>query len=204
MKQKVALFDFDNTIASGDTIHRLLTYDIKKHPIHILYLLKLVIFYVLYLLHIVSFEQVKSTLLFPLDHMTDEQLKQFYKNHVEIYYYPHMVEEIKKKKEEGYIVIVCTASSEVYMQYNELPIDCLLGTKTKRIDNHPSSQIIGKNCKGKEKIPRILEYLQSQNIEIDYENSYGYSDSNSDIPMLSLVKNRKRILLKTGEMIDFK
>ena len=115
-----------------------------------------------------------------------------------------MVEEIKKKKEEGYIVIVCTASSEVYMQYNELPIDCLLGTKTKRIDNHPSSQIIGKNCKGKEKIPRILEYLQSQNIEIDYENSYGYSDSNSDIPMLSLVKNRKRILLKTGEMIDFK
>ena len=40
--------------------------------------------------------------------------------------------------------------------------------------------------------------------KIDYENSYGYSDSNDDIPMLSLVKHKKRVLLKTGEMIEFK
>ena len=30
MKRSVALFDFDNTIAQGDSIKRLLKYDLKK------------------------------------------------------------------------------------------------------------------------------------------------------------------------------
>lgn len=203
MKQKVALFDFDNTVASGDTINRLLAYDLKKHPLHVFYMFKVLWFCILYVLHIVPFEKAKSAILFPFNHMNDQELKQFYKEHVEIYYYPHIVEEMKKKKEEGYVVILCTASSEEYMQYNQLPIDCLLGTRTKRINQHASSEVVGKNCKGKEKINRIQEYLKSQGMEIDYEQSYGYSDSDSDIPMLSLVKHRKRILLKTGQMIDF-
>ena len=53
-------------------------------------------------------------------------------------------------------------------------------------------------------INRLLECLKEHDIQIDYDNSYGYSDSNSDIPMLSLVQNKKRVLLKTGQIIDFK
>ena len=30
MYKKVALFDFDNTVATGDSIARLLVYDLKK------------------------------------------------------------------------------------------------------------------------------------------------------------------------------
>ena len=40
MLKKVALYDFDNTIASGDTIVRLLKYDLKKHPVHFFYFFK--------------------------------------------------------------------------------------------------------------------------------------------------------------------
>ena len=204
MKKPVALFDFDNTVASGDTIQRLLIYDLKKQPWHVIHFLKVGWFYCLYLLKLSSFEKAKSALLFPLDYMSDQQLQQFYHDHVEIYYYHNVVQQMQKHKDEGCIVILCTASSEVYMRYNQLPIDCLLGTKTKRIHDHPSRHIIGKNCKNKNKVPRILDYLKSQGVEIDYENSYGYSDSNSDIPMLDLVKHKKRVLLKTGEIIDFK
>ena len=32
---KCAFFDFDNTIAKGDTIYKLLAYTIKKHPLSI-------------------------------------------------------------------------------------------------------------------------------------------------------------------------
>ena len=85
------------------------------------------------------------------------------------------------------------------MQYQQLPCDVLLGTKTK----HGTSQIVGLNCKGQEKVPRILNYLKSKNMEIDFEHSIAYSDSTSDLPMLSLVKNRKRIALKTGQVSDF-
>lgn len=204
MVKKVALFDFDNTVANGDTITRLLIYDISKYPWHVFFFLKMAFYYGLYLLNLSSFEKAKSALLFPIRYMSEKDFEQFYQQHVEIYYYPNVVLEMQKKKDEGYIVILCTASSEVYMKYNHLPIDQLLGTRTRRINNQETSEIIGKNCKGKEKIHRIHEYLKSQNIEIDYENSYGYSDSNDDIPMLSLVKHKKRVLLKTGEIIDFK
>lgn len=202
MKCKVALFDFDNTVANGDSIVRLLKYDIRKHPWHILYFIKIAFFYLFYLLHISSFEKAKSCLLFPLDYMNDQELEQFYHEHVEKYYYPNVVDEMQQKKDEGYIVILCTASCEIYMQYNQLPVDQLIGTITE-YNQHPTSHIVGKNCKNEEKVPRILNYLNSQNIEIDYENSYGYSDSNSDLPMLSLVKHKKRILLKSGQIVDF-
>lgn len=204
MVKKVALFDFDNTVASGDTIVRLLQYDIKKHPWHVILFLKMIFYYGLYLLHLSSFEKAKSALLFPIHYMNEQEMEQFYRDHVEIYYYSNVVAEMQKKKDQGYIVILCTASSEVYMKYNQLPIDKLLGTRTRCINHRETSEIIGKNCKGKEKINRIHEYLSELNVEIDYENSYGYSDSNDDIPMLSLVKHKKRVVLKTGEIIDFK
>ena len=204
MIKKVALFDFDNTVASGNTITRLLQYDIRKHPWHCIFLIQMAFYYGLYLIHLSSFEKAKSALLFPVRYMSDQEFEDFYHQHVEIYYYPQVVAEMQSKKDEGYVVILCTASSEVYMKYNQLPIDQLIGTRTRRIGNHETSEIIGKNCKGKEKINRIKEYLKNQDIEIDYESSYGYSDSNDDIPMLSLVKHKKRVLLKTGEMIEFK
>lgn len=198
MKKPVALFDFDNTIAQGDSIKRLLGYDLKKNPWHIFYFIQVGFYYLGYLLHLCSFERAKTTLLFPLRYMNEQELEQFYERHVAIYYYDHVVKQMKKHKEEGYFVIVCTASVEAYMKYHHLPADCMLGTKTE------NGRIIGKNCKNEEKIKRIMTCLHEYNIEIDYDRSYGYSDSNSDLPMLSLVKNKKRVLLKTGEIVDFK
>lgn len=130
--------------------------------------------------------------------MSEKQLSDFYQNEVAIHYYPNVVEELKKRKEEGYFVIVCTASIEAYMKYHDLPIDAMLGTQVE------NGRIINKNCKNEEKVPRILSCLKDHDIEIDYETSYAYSDSSSDMPMLSLVKNKKRVLLKTGKIVDFK
>lgn len=203
MLKPVALFDFDNTIAQGDTIVRLLEYDLKKHPWHIYRFMISGFYYILYLLHLSSFEKAKSQLLFPLDYMNDQQLQTFYHDQVEPYYYPEVLQQLKKHKANGYIVIVCTASSEAYMQYHTLPIDAMIGTRTERINHRPSSHIFGKNCKGKNKVPRILDYLHEHDIEIDYDNSYAYSDSRSDIPMLELVKHKKRVLLKSGKIVDF-
>ena len=43
-------------------------------------------------------------------------------------------------------------------------------------------------------------YVDGENIEIDYENSYAYSDSKHDLPMLKLVKNRYLVNKKNGEI----
>ncbi|WP_352403758.1 HAD family hydrolase [Kandleria vitulina] len=203
MKIKCAFFDFDDTIAHGDTIHKLLIYTFKKHPLSSWRYIKTAFFGLGYLLKLVPMEKVKTTILFPLDLFTQEELKVFYEEKVVPSYYPHMVEEMKKRKEEGCHVFLVTASSEAYMHFNKLPIDVLMGTKTKIIDGEYSSKIIGKNCKDANKCDRINEYLKEHDFEIDYDHSYGYSDSDHDIPMLSMVKNRYRVSKKDGALSPF-
>ncbi|MCD7840747.1 MAG: haloacid dehalogenase-like hydrolase [Erysipelotrichaceae bacterium] len=199
MIKKVALYDFDNTVAKGDSIIKLLIDNITKHPLHIFKFFKVGILYILYLCHLSTFEKAKSALLFPLNDMDEQQLETFYNNKVVPSYYPNVIETMQQHRDDGYIVILCTASGEAWMKYNQLPIDKLIGTKTKP----HSSEIIGFNCKNQHKIDFIMDYLHSIDVEIDYDNSYAYTDSDSDIPMLSLVKNRKRVLLKTGQIVDF-
>ncbi len=201
MKRTVALFDFDDTISKGDSIYHLLKYDLMKRPYHIFKFIPLGINYIRYLMKKISFEDVKAQLLFPLNTMDDEELKYFYKYHVANHYYPHMVKKMQEHKDKGDYVILCTASSEIYMKYSDLPFDKMIGTIIEKENN--MIRIVDKNCKGQHKVPRILKHLEEMDIQIDYESSYGYSDSDADIPMLELVKNKIRIAKKSGEMSEF-
>ena len=63
--------------------------------------------------------------------------------------------------------------------------------------------MIGKNCKNEEKVVRIQDILKNHNLSIDYDQSYAYSDSLHDIPMLSMVKNRIKVDTKDGHMSTF-
>lgn len=204
MKQvKCAFFDFDNTIAKGDTIYKLLPYTLKRHPLAIFRFVKTLFLGIGYGLHMVSMETLKSSILFPLTLLSEEEQKKFYQDVVVPSYYPHMVEELKKRQEEGCIVFLVTASSEAYMRFNKLPIDVLMGTVTKQVNGHYTSQIVGKNCKGANKCYRINDYLKAHDMAIDYDHSYAYSDSKSDIPMLKMVKNRYRVSLEDGSLSEF-
>ena len=118
-------------------------------------------------------------------------------------YYPNVVAELKNKKQQGYLIFICSASIEGYLRFCELPVDGILGTKTQIINGRYTSKMIGKNCKNEEKVLRLNNIINELNLEIDYENSYAYSDSIHDIPMLKMVKNRIKINKKNGEMTPF-
>lgn len=203
MLVKCAFFDFDDTIAHGDSIHKLLLYGLKKRPLRAVNYLKVAVLGIGWFLHLNSKEACKSALLYPLDFMTNEDLKRFYEEQVIPSYYPHMVEEMKKRKEEGCMIFLVTASEEAYMIYCDLPYDVMMGTVTEMKGDAYTSKIVGKNCKGAHKVDRIMAYLKEHDLEIDYDHSYGYSDSKSDLPMLQLVKNRYRVSKKDGSLSDF-
>ena len=203
MKQKCAFFDFDYAIAHGDSIKKLLNYTLKKYPLSIFRFLPLIPYGIGYVFHICSMESMKSLIHFPLDLLTEEEIKDCYEKDIVPTYYPHMVEEMKKRQEEGCLVFLVTASAEAYMRFNTLPCDVLMGTKTQIKDGHYTSRIIGENCKGKAKVTRINQYMKEHDLEIDYDYSYGYSDSNSDLPMLELCRYRYRVDRKDGHLSDF-
>lgn len=199
MKHKIAFFDFDDTILPKDSMGRLIFFCIKHHPLSFIHLFPLLMYGILYFLKIISFIPLKEKIIFPLNILNEDEIKHFYQSTLVPNYYPHVVEELNKRKQEGCIVFLVSASPEAYLKYTDLPVDVIIGTQT----NGKSSKIIGLNCKSEEKVRRIYEILASKNIEIDYDNSWGYSDSNTDLPMLELVKNRVRINKKDGSMSEF-
>lgn len=203
MIKKFAFFDFDDTLIHGDSGGKLLKYYLKKHPLSCLKLLKVAFHYILYLLKIEPLNKAKSAWLYPLDNMDDTEIKHFYQTCLEPCYYPQVIAELKKKKEEGYIIYICSASVEAYLRFCELPVDEIIGTRTKVIHGKYTSLMIGKNCKDDEKVVRINEIIKNHNLEIDYDLSYAYSDSLHDTPMLKMVKNRIKINKKDGHMSIF-
>ena len=202
-KCKFAFFDFDDTLLPKDSMGRLVLFCIKKHPLSFISLFPLAFYSILYGLKIIDFIPLKEKLLFPLKYCSMQELNEFYQLVLIPHYYPTVVEILLKRKKEGYLIWLVSASPEVYLQFTDLPVDQIIGTKTEIRAGKPTNKIISKNCKGEEKVQRIQTLLKEQQLEIDYENSYGYSDSTSDLPMLKLVKNRIRISKKNGSMSPF-
>ena len=60
----------------------------------------------------------------------------------------------------------------------------------------------GNNCKGKEKVERLNQVLKEKNIKVDFKNSYMFSDSLSDKPLLDLVGNPYLINYKKKNEIE--
>lgn len=203
MKQKFAFFDYDDTLIHGDSGTALLKYYLKKHPLAIFKLLKVGILFPLYLIGLVKFQTAKTAWLFPMDNLSDDELNDFYQTCLVPKYYPNVIKELKDKKNDGYLIYICSASIEGYLRFCDLPVDGILGTKTEIINGKHTSKMIGKNCKNEEKVKRLNEIIDELGVEIDYDNSFAYSDSTHDIPMLKMVKNRIRINKKNGEMTPF-
>lgn len=198
-----AFYDFDDTLLKHDSMGYLYLYYAKKHPWMLVYSLKLLFLFILYILHLVSFKRVKETLIYPLKKMTDEEIRQFYVEELIPRYYPSVLETLKQHAKNGVHVWLVSASPEPYLFCTDLPVEKVIGTSIERKDGHWTNRMISENCKGEEKVRRIMAELEKRNISIDYDNSYAYSDSDSDWPMLKLVKHRYRINKKTAEITPF-
>ena len=96
MLTKFAFFDFDDTLIHGDSGGKLLKYYLKKHPLSVFKLLKVVYHYALYLLKIEPLNKAKSAWLYPLDKMSDQEIEKFYQEVLEPCYYLNVIEELKR------------------------------------------------------------------------------------------------------------
>ncbi len=98
---------------------------------------------------------------------------------------------MKNLKSKGYKVYLISASPEFYLRefYAIKEVDMIIGTRFTLESGKFIRKMQGENCKGEEKVKRLKEVLEKENIEVDYKNSYMFSDSLSDKPLLDLVGN---------------
>lgn len=206
---KLALFDIDFTLTKKETLLQLYMYMFSKNKKLIKYLPRVIYSGLFYILGINNEKKTKEIFLKFINNMSEVQINniciEFYHDVLSKILYKDGIEMIRKLKDKGYMVILISASPEFYIKtlYNIPCVDKIIGTKIKVEDGIYKNKIIGENCKGVEKTNRLSKYLNKNDIvEVDYKNSYMFSDSLSDLPLLNLVGNP--ILINYKKKTTFK
>ena len=186
-----AFFDFDDTIAKGDSIFPYLLYAIKRGYAPKRQLLTAAYGFLRWKIQPSSGRKVKEMSLSFLKGRSVEEMdalaRDFFRNVQMKAVFEQAAPEFFRLREQGAKIVVVSASSDAYMHVlpEFLPIDAVISTVCEVADGRYTGKM-GKNCKGEEKVRRIEAWLKEQNLSIDKEHSAGYGDSPSDAPMLLL------------------
>ena len=201
-----AFFDFDDTLAKGDSIFPFLLYCIKRGLAPKTQLFKAAAGFLRWKIQPSSGRAVKEMTLSFIKGRTVEEMdaiaRDFFRDVQQKFFFEDAAPELFHLREQGAKIVVVSASSDLYMKVlpEFLPVDAVISTVCETLDGRYSGKI-GKNCKGEEKVRRINAWLQAQGLSIDKAKSAGYGDSPSDAPMLLLTAqptlvNPKRKLVK--------
>lgn len=206
--KRLAIFDVDYTITKKETLMELYKYTIKEDKRNIRFLPRAAFSGAMYILGFYDEKKVKESFLKFLEGSTEKEIKElakrFYKNRLSKIIYGDSLKMMKKLKEEGYDIYLISASPEFYLQelYVIDEVDRIIGTRFDFKEGNFIRSMQGSNCKGEEKVIRLKEVLKEENIEVDFKDSYMFSDSLSDRPLLELVGKPYLINYKKKHKIE--
>lgn len=202
--EKLAIFDVDFTLTKRETLLEFYSFMIKKNPKHILHLPKIFAYSALYVLKIIPLRKAKEAFISFVDGIREKEMqnhvKDFYEKRLSKILYKDAIDMMRKLKAEGYKVYLISASAEFYLNelYNIKEVDKVIGTRFICENGIYKGVMHGENCKGEEKVKRLMEELKKDNIEVDFKNSYMFSDSLADLPLFKLVGKPYLINYKKG------
>ena len=188
---KIALFDFDGTITTDDSLLKFIRFVVGDRR----FLLGLVVLspmLVLYKLKLIPNYKAKQYMLswFFKGMSKDAFLKvanEYSLVHIDKILRPKAIEKINWHKNQGHKVVVVSASIECWLrpwcEKNGLE---LIATKLEIKDDIVTGKLLSKNCYGVEKVNRIKEIYNLK----DFEYIYSYGDSSGDKQMLELAHEK--------------
>ncbi|URZ15951.1 HAD-IB family hydrolase [Clostridium felsineum] len=191
--KKLAIFDVDYTLTKKETLFEFYKFMVKKNPKMIIKLPKILVAGILFFIKVLDAGTAKEMFISFIDGVKEEdmkkQVKEFYDVKLSKILYVDAINTMKKLKSEGYEVVLISASAEFYLNelYNIKEVDRIIGTRFTNENGIFNRKIVGENCKGEEKVRRLKEVLNKEKIEVDFKNSYMFSDSLSDMPLFKLV-----------------
>ena len=206
--EKLAIFDIDYTITRKETLMEFFKYIVSKDIKNIKFLPRALYSGLMYGVKVYDEKKVKECFLKFIENIDETELakltKSFYDERLSTILYKDAVNMIKKLKNEGYMVVLISASPEFYVKefYAIEEVDLIIGTKFTFEGGKFIRKMSGNNCKGEEKVRRLNEVLKEKNIKVDFKNSYMLSDSLSDKPLLDLVGNPYLINYKKKHEIE--
>ena len=211
-----AFFDFDDTLAKGDSIFPFLLYCIRRGYAPRRQLFKAAAGFLRWKLQPSSGRAVKEMTLSFIKGRTVEDMdalaRDFFRDVQQKAFFEDAAPELFRLRQLGAKIVIVSASSDLYMKVlpEFLPVDAVISTVCEVQEGRYTGKI-GKNCKGEEKVARIRRWLDEQGLTIDREHSAGYGDSPSDAPMLLLTaaptlvnpKRKLRAALPEGRIVHW-
>ncbi|WP_196884962.1 HAD family hydrolase [Aureivirga sp. CE67] len=191
MKKTLAIFDFDGTLTTKDTMFEFIKFTHGKTQMYVGLLLRS--FYIkLYLIKIISNEKLKEIVM---DYFYEGKLKEWLEEQAVLFFEEkglemmrdEAVEKLKWHQKENHDVFIVSASINIWVE----PFAKYYGVKlistefdyTKGIFN---GKLGTKNCYGEEKVNRISEVVDLAS----YEDIYAYGDSSGDKGILRIANHK--------------
>lgn len=191
--ERLAIFDVDFTLTKRETLMEFYLFMLKKEPRLLKHMPRSLMSAFFYVLKIYDAGKAKENFIRFVngikENEMEEHVKEFYEKRLSNILYKDAVSMMKKLKGEGCKVFLISASPEFYLKelYSIKEVDKVIGTIFHCDNGVHRTRISGENCKGEEKVKRLKEVLREEKIEVDFKNSYMFSDSLSDLPLFNLV-----------------
>jgi len=186
--KKISIFDLDGTLTKSDTYLPYLIGFLKRNPKRWLKAIVLPFAVVMFYLKMRNNQWLKTIFLsVVLGGETKESIMAWNKIFLDKLFAEGLREDIvailRERQNAGDIVILCSASLDVYVPeiQNRFSIDHLACTNTLWHDGCLTGDLDGNNCYGLEKLVKVKGYMEEHNIwgEISM-----YSDHASDWPIM--------------------
>ncbi len=202
----LALFDFCDTLVDFQTANSFVDFVIKQKGLR-----RNMVDYLRIILNRLSLMPIlnrchkkmsvnKSLLLYRLKGITFTELdllaKDFYEQRIKPHIVENVLSELLQAQMNGFVIALVSGGYDIYLKYftAEYNIPIVLCTELSITDNIFTGGICNTDCMGQEKVRRLLDYFQVDNLTDIFSGVIGYSDSNSDLPLFSLCTDKVAVL----------
>jgi HAD superfamily hydrolase (TIGR01490 family) len=196
---KVAIFDFDGTLFPEETFPLMMRH-LKTHPVHNhkyrRFISRILPVYVAYKLKMYPEQKMKEysmrSYITAFGQTSKVDIHRFFSQlgGVMSEKLSHSVlQRLQHHSNEGYYIMLVSGAFEPLLQAvtKDINFDCIIGTSIPYKNNEIDNQTPVIHIHGERKTENI--FAQLANTEVDWENSYAYGDSYSDLNVLELVGN---------------
>lgn len=185
-RQPAALFDFDGTLLRGDSMLFCLQFVLRRHPASAGAGLKLLAAAPLFAAGLVDRGGLKEIALGMLRHVPEPERGEFFAQFTRTSLVPRLraaaLTRLRWHREQGHRLFLVSASVDLYLAHAARALE-IPELVCSRAVLDPSPRLLGANCRGEEKVRRVLSHPDAA--AIDWEASWAYGDSAADVPLMA-------------------